>query len=448
MINLFSKKIAILGFGIEGQSLVNFLLGKDNKIIVFDQKDKEKLKGIQDFEKKGVSFTLGKDFLKKGLKDFDFVFRSPSFKLSLPEIKEAKKAGVIISSATKLFFDSCKGKIIGVTGSKGKGTTSTLIYNILKEQGFEVFLGGNIGTPILSLLPKLKETSWVVLELSSFQLQDLKKSPHIAVVLFITSEHLDYHETFDEYIKAKENIVIHQGKDDYVVINADNKDSLSFSKKTKAKKFFFSKIEEVEGSYVKGKEIFFKDTLIGKTDDLKLIGRHNLENVCAAITASFLAKAGLAVIKKVVFSFSGLEHRLEKVRSYKGISFYNDSFSTMPDASIAAIRSFENPFILIAGGSEKNADFTNLGKEIAKSKVKSLILIGQTAKKIKESILKAGFKGKIIEGLKNMEEIVNRAFEEAEAGDIVLLSPGCAAFGMFEDYKDRGHQFKKYVKSL
>jgi len=448
MINLSDKKIAILGFGIEGQSLVNFLLGKNNKIVVFDQKNREELENIQGFEKKGIVFSLGKDYLEKGLKDFDFVFRSPDFKLSLPEMKEAKEAGVVISSATKLFFDSCQGKIIGVTGSKGKGTTSTLIYNILKEQGIEVFLGGNIGIPMLSLLPKLKETSWVVLELSSFQLQDLEKSPHIAVVLFITPEHLDHHKSFDEYVQSKENIVTHQSEDDYAVINADNEYSFSFSKKTKAKKFFFSKDKEVEGSYVRGKEIFFKDKLIGNTDDLKLIGRHNLENVCAAITVSFLAKAELLAIKKVVFSFSGLEHRLEKVRSCKEIDFYNDSFSTIPEASIAAIRSFKRPIILIAGGSEKNADFTDLGKEIAESKVKSLILIGQTAERIKESVLKAGFKGKIIENLKDMEEIINRAFKEAESNDVVLLSPGCASFGMFKDYKDRGNQFKKYAKAL
>jgi len=448
MINLSDKKIAILGFGIEGQSLVGFILGKNNKIVVFDQRDKGDLKGIQNLENEGVTFSLGKDYLEKGLKDFDLVFRSPGFKLSLPEIKEAKEAGVIISSATKLFFDSCRGKIIGITGSKGKGTTSTLIYNILKEQRVEVFLGGNIGTPMLSLLPKLKETSWVILELSSFQLQDLEKSPHIAVVLFITPEHLDHHKNFDEYVRAKENIVTYQSENDYAVINADNEYSLSFSKKTKAKKFFFSKDKGVEGSYVKEKEIFFKDKLIGKTDDLKLIGRHNLENVCAAITASFLAKAELPAIKKAVFSFSGLEHRLEKVGSYKGIDFYNDSFSTIPDASIAAIRSFEKPIILIAGGSEKNADFTDLGKEIAKSKVKSLILIGQTAKIIKESVLKAGFKGKIIENLENMEEIINQALKEAELNDVVLLSPGCASFGMFKDYKDRGNQFKKYAKAL
>jgi len=448
MINLSDKKIAILGFGIEGQSLVNFLLGKNNKIVVFDQKNREELENIQGFEKKGIVFSLGKDYLEKGLKDFDFVFRSPDFKLSLPEMKEAKEAGVVISSATKLFFDSCQGKIIGVTGSKGKGTTSTLIYNILKEQGIEVFLGGNIGIPMLSLLPKLKETSWVVLELSSFQLQDLEKSPHIAVVLFITPGHLDHHKSFDEYVQSKENIVTHQSEDDYAVINADNEYSFSFSKKTKAKKFFFSKDKEVEGSYVRGKEIFFKDKLIGNTDDLKLIGRHNLENVCAAITVSFLAKAELPAIKKAVFSFSGLEHRLEKVRSCKEIDFYNDSFSTIPEASIAAIRSFKRPIILIAGGSEKNADFTDLGKEIAESKVKSLILIGQTAERIKESVLKAGFKGKIIENLKDMEEIINRAFKEAESNDVVLLSPGCASFGMFKDYKDRGNQFKKYAKAL
>ena len=443
--DLKNKKIAVLGLGIEGEDVCRYLISRGVKnITVFDQKTLGDLKDKIN-ELRITNYELGPSYLKKGLGGFDIIFRSPAFRLSLPEIVEAKNSGAIITSATKLFFDLCPAKIIGVTGTKGKGTTSTLIYKILKRAGKKVFLAGNIGEPMLALLPKLDEEGWVILELSSFQLQDMEKSPHIAVVLFIAPEHLDYHSSFEEYIRAKANIVYWQKKSDFAVLNADNQTSSSFGSLTPAKVYYFSREKKVNGGFTKDGQIYLFDKLIGPTNKLQILGVHNWENICAASVASFLAGADLNSIKKVVFSFKGLEHRLEFVGEVAGIKFYNDSFSTTPETTIAAIKVFSQPIILIAGGSEKGSDYTQLGKEISQSKVKTLILIGKTAQKIKKSVQKAGFRRKIIYKPGEMKEIVERAFAEAKRGDVVLLSPACASFDMFKNYKDRGWQFKKYV---
>lgn len=435
-----------MGLGMEGQSLCEFLLKEKAEINVFDQRTALQLgEAYQKLKVKGLKFKVGPDYLKDGLINFDIIFRSPGFRLSLPEIVEAKKRGIVISSATRLFFDLCPGKIIGVTGTKGKGTTATLIAEILKRAKKRVFLAGNIGQPMLALWPKLTKDSWVVLELSSFQLQDMENSPQVAVVLFITSEHLDYHRDTEEYVEAKANIVRFQKENDFCVLNADDKTSSSFADLTKAKLFYFSRQKKVKGSYVQNGEIFVMDKTIGKVAQLQVRGVHNWDNVCAAATAAWLAGADVGSIKKAVFSFTGLEHRLELVRKIKGVGFYNDSFSTTPETTIAAIQSFKQPIILICGGSEKGSDYTDLGREIAKSSVKVLILIGQMAGRIKEAALKAGFKGEIIEGPKTMEKIVRLAFKKSKPGDVILLSPACASFDMFENYKDRGNQFKKQV---
>lgn len=449
MIDFSREKVAILGLGIEGQDLCRFLFKKRAKITVFDQKRASELgRAYQKFKKFPIKFKLGKNYLAGGLEGFDFIFRSPAFPFSLPEIVKAQKAGAVVLSATKLFFKLCPGKIIGVTGTKGKGTTATLIGRILKTAGEDVYLAGNIGQPMLTLLPKLTEQSWVVLELSSFQLQDADKSPHLAVVLFITSEHLDYHHDTEEYIRAKSNVVRYQKKNDFAVLNADNPVSSSFALLTEAKVFYFSRRQKVNGSYVKNNKIFLFNHLIGEVEKLQLLGSHNWENVCAAITASWLAGADISSIRKATFSFSGLEHRLELVRKLKRVSFYNDSFSTTPETAIAAIQAFRKPIVLIAGGSEKGSDYCQLGKEIRKSSVKTIILIGQTAAQIKKVVQKAGFHGKIIYKPVGIKKIVKVAFEESEPGDIILLSPACASFDMFKNYKDRGEQFKKYAKAL
>lgn len=450
MENFSGKKIAVLGFGLEGKDLCSFLLQQKADITVFDQKEDIKNdKDYQGFKEKGVIFALGPDSLKNGLQDFEVVFRSPGFRYLSPVITEALKNKVKISSATKLFFELCKGKIIGVTGTKGKGTTATLIAEILKNSRKKIFLAGNVGQPMLALLPQIDKDSWVVLELSSFQLQDLTQGPHIAVVLFIASEHLDHHQNQQEYIEAKANLVKYQNNEDMVILNADDKVSASFANLTKAKVFSFSSKEKTNGAYIQDKDIYLFNDKLGSTSDLQILGQHNWQNVCAASTAAFLAGADLLNIKKTVFDFKGLEHRLEFVRSLQGVDFYNDSFSTTPETAIAAIDSFQKPIILIAGGSEKGSDFKALGEKINHSSVKTLILIGLMAPKIRKAAQEAGFQGKIIfQPSKEMKTIVSLAFQEAKSGEVVLLSPACASFDLFANYKDRGLQFKENVKAL
>jgi len=402
------KKIAILGSGEEGRDVLDWLKTNSHgcRIKVFDKIKTANLAG------------------------FDIVFRSPGFYRYSPMIIKAEKAGVVISSATKLFFDLCPSKIIGVTGTKGKGTTTTLIYEILKSSGKKTYLAGNIGKPMLKLLSKLKASDWVCLELSSFQLHDLTSSPHIAVVLNVTSEHLDVHKDAKEYRLAKTNIVRHQKTSDYAVVNADYKTTKKLAGLTPAKIHWFSR-----------KRLNLDITRV------RLRGEHNLENIAAAMTAAELAGATHEDIIKTVYRFKGLEHRLERVKTVDGVTFYNDSFSTTPETAMAAIKSFSEPMTLILGGSDKGSDYRQLGKVIARSKhLTNLILIGKMAGKIRAAA--RNFPGKIVTGLKDMETIVKAAGQISFPGSVVVLSPACASFDMFLNYKDRGEQFKFWVKKL
>lgn len=445
------KKIAVLGFGIEGMSVVDFL--KESEITVFDEKKREDFdpEVLNKYEAKGVTFKLGGIGELTG---YFAVFRSPGFHPKTPQLIEAKDNGVEITSATKLFFDLCPSPIIGVTGTKGKGTTSTLIYEMLKKEGFDAFLGGNIGTPSLSFLSAVKPDSKVVLELSSFQLIDLEKSPHVAVMLMTTSEHLDYHTDVYEYIEAKRNIFKYQEEDDFAVVNRDYPASNESDIHTIGKVYQVSRIQEVmQGCFVKDDEIYLKmdgqEETILPTKELGLIGKHNYENVSAAVVASICAGATVKSILPVLRSFKGLEHRIEFVRLVGGVKYYDDSFSTTPETAIAAIESFEEPKILILGGSSKNSDFSELGQIISESgTIKAIIGIGLEWDKIKQTINHKLQTINCIEGCKSMQEIVQKAAEIGEIGDVVLLSPACASFDMFRSYKDRGEQFKSEVSRL
>lgn len=452
--NLANKHIAVLGLGLEGKDLLKFLLKqKGVSITVFDQKTEDQI-DFSGLNKSKFKLICGSNYLSSGLDNFDIVFRSPGVYRFLPELKSAEKKGVKISSAINLFFELCPAKIVGVTGTKGKGTTSTLIYRILEKSGKKVYLAGNIGKPYLELLKKLDKNSWVVLEMSSFQLIDLKRSPHIAVVLNITQDHLDWHKSVKEYIEAKQNIVKNQKKNDYAVVNWDYPVSRTFASLSGGKAFFFSRKKVVEGSYVEDGYIYLsvggKKQLIGSVEKLKLLGEHNWENVAAAVCASRLAGANLEAIKKVVFSFTGLEHRLERVKTIAGVTFYNDSFSTNPGPTIAAVRSFKVPMTLILGGYDKGLDYGDMAKEISESSnVGSVVLIGQTRLKIKRELKKRGFRGKMLDlGFAKMGKIVKVAFENTPSGGVVILSPASASFDMFKDYKDRGNIFKREVLNL
>lgn len=445
------KKIAVIGFGKEGVSAANFL-GVGNQIIIYDDKPRSaidptlfkkiKIKNV-DFYFNGLLPSLG----------FDYVIRSPGVRLDHLLIQKLTLQGSILTSPTKIFFDACSAKIIGVTGTKGKGTTATLIYEMLKTQYRDVHLAGNIGIPTLDILPKLKPTSLVVLELSSFQLADLTKSPHIAVVLMITSEHLDWHKNSRQYQKAKESIVKFQAPSDFAVINSDFKTSKDFAQKTKARVYFVSTRKKTNGSYVINNQIHsevIKHELIAAINDVLLPGAHNLQNIVAAITVAKILQVPNPNIVKVLKTFKGLPYRLQLIAKINNVKFYSDSFSTTPETTIAAIEAFKDPKILILGGSSKNSDFAKLGQKIAGDQtIKALILIGQEARRIKQSISQAGgFGGKIIEWCQDMPQIVNQAARLAKSGDVVILSPACASFDMFKNYQDRGEQFAHQVRKL
>lgn len=436
--------------GEENLALLKYLLEHGARdITICDRKSREEVRAeIDEYEsREGVKSRFGADYLDN-LEKFDIVFRTPGLPYSDKKIQNGKNKNLEISSQTKLFFDLCPSPIIGITGTKGKGTTTALIGEILKRAGKKVFVGGNIGNAPIEFLDQLGANDIVVLELSSFQLQDLEKSPHIAVVLDIKIDHLDVHKDEAEYIDAKRNIVRHQDEKDFAVINADYLTSADFASSTLGKTYWFSRRKSVDlGAYVIDEQIILRDENgqypIIKKDEIQLRGLHNLENIAAAITAAYIAGADIESIKTAVRSFKGLEHRLELVGEYNGVKFYNDSFSTTPDTTIAAIKSFSEPIILLLGGSEKNADYSELARVIASSAVKQIIPIGLTAGRIINDI--ENEKIKIDDKVQSMPEAVKHAKENAKPGDIVLLSPASASFDRFKNYKERGNIFKKEV---
>lgn len=454
------KKVAIIGISVEGYSTACYLLKHNIPITIFEQKKIDQLgKPYQELLSLGASFQTGENYLAS-LSDYDVIFRTPGMSLRNQLLEEARKRGSTITSQTKFFFDHCPCKIIGVTGTKGKGTTSTLIEQILKNANYDVKLGGNIGLPPLTFLDDLYKSSWVVLELSSFQLEDLHKSPHIAVVLMVTQEHLasssfenpNYHPTLRQYIESKANIVRYQAEDDVVIANVDYPISKDIAGKSLAKKLYFSRKKKVLGAYLDNLDIIINVDGAGKklcdTQRAKLLGKHNRENMMAAALAGLSAGVPKSIISTVLLNFPGLEYRLEVVKKVRGVLFINDSFATTPETTIAAIHSFDRPIILIVGGSEKGSDYKELGKTIAASRVRAVILIGKTAPKIKSEIENFGYSGIVLPGGLSMKSIVSNAYKLARKGDVVLLSPGCASFDMFKNYKERGISFKYEVYNL
>lgn len=456
--DLQGKMVAVLGFGMEGRAVTAYLLKHGITPVLFDakpwdewtQKDQEFIKSL------GLNFIFGPDYFKE-LSGFDVAFRSPGLPLSHPDLQKWSLVdGHILTSQTKWFFEHCSAKIIGVTGTKGKGTTATLIYEILKSQitndKYQIYLTGNIGKlQPFDFIDEIKKDDHIVYELSSFQLQDLTRSPHIGVVLMTTSEHLNYHADVAEYRSAKEPIVKFQGSEDFCIYNSDYEGSVGIANTSGARKIEISRFKLLNtGCFVENNMVVVKN-ILGENFEFPvshflLQGKHNLENICAAVAASICAGVQEKNIQTAVENFKGLEHRLEYVSEKEGIAFYNDSISTTPESAIAAVQSFSAPMVLILGGSTKHSDFGELGKTIAGAKnVKALILIGDEAERIKKSVLDNHFSGTILEGARSMLEIFQQIHQLARAGDVVVLSPACTSFGMFTSYKDRGEQFKQQV---
>jgi UDP-N-acetylmuramoylalanine--D-glutamate ligase len=448
------SKIAILGMGIEGIAIKDYLgeHGYDNLTLCDEKSDLAQYN--EDFNLK-----TGKNAFEN-LSEFDVVFRSPGIHKNHPELTKARENGTIITSATKLFFKICPCEIIGITGTKGKGTTSSLIYKILKAADKDVYLGGNIGNSPFTFLDNLNESSIVVLEMSSFQLHDLKQSPHIAIVLNTTQDHLDYHADVEEYLSAKESIVSNQNTEDFAIFNADYPYAKRYSKLASGKKFWVSRTEnEIEGGYTEGDKIILningEKHIIGDKNKVGLIGPHNIENILPASVACKILKIKDSVIAKIVKEFRGLPHRLEFIKEVNGASYYNDSFSTTPETCMAAIKSFSKPIVLITGGSEKHSDFTQLGQAIVNQEnLKTVILMGETGPRIFAAIQEAygetnleNLPVEIIQ-VKGYETAFDLAHQKAENNSVVLLSPASASFDMFANYKVRGKTFIKWVESL
>jgi UDP-N-acetylmuramoylalanine--D-glutamate ligase len=431
-------KIAIVGFDVEGKSTYDYLarLG-GHEITVCDQNPDVIVPA-------GCASQIGDGYLDN-LDQFDVIVRTagmPPAKIlaANPDVADW------ITTHINLFYGGSPTKnIIGVTGTKGKGTTSTLIYEMLKAADKDVRLGGNIGTPPLSFVGELTEESWVVLELSSFQLIDCRYSPHIGVCLMVVPEHLNWHKNMDEYVAAKARMCAKQTANDIAVYNAENELSKQVVSSGKGQQVPYLK---APGAVVQTDSISIDGQQIIPVSELKLLGKHNWQNVCAAVTAVWQAGVrDTEAIRSVLASFSGLEHRLEFVSEVSGVRYYNDSFGTTPETAIVAMQAFEQPKIVILGGSDKGANYDELAAAVRENSVKSVVLIGETGPKIRAALEAAGFTD-IIDGGRDMGSVMAAVQSVAREGDVVLLSTASASFDMFENYKDRGEQFKKAVKAL
>lgn len=433
-------KVAILGFARDGQAAFEHWSQKGDQVTVCDQNTSVSVPA-------GTPSQLGENWLQ-GLDDFDIIVRSAGIPPHLiteanPNSPDILKK--VTGNISEFFRVSPTKNIIGVTGTKGKGTTSTLIAKMLEATGKTVHLGGNIGIPALELLKhNIAADDWVVLEQSSFQLIDQRYSPPIAVCLMVVSEHLNWHADMEEYVTAKQQLFAHQSSDDVAIYYANNETSQKIAAVSPGRKIPYM---SQPGAIVEADQIIIDGQTICKTSDIKLLGQHNWQNICAAVTAVWQVTQDTQAMSSVITSFTGLEHRLELVRELNGVKYYDDSFGTTPETAIVAIQAFEQPKVVILGGSDKGSTYDELAKVVKKSGVRQVIVIGDMATKITDSLEQQGFTD-VIDGGNTMTEMVEKAQQAAQPGDVVLLSTGCASFGLFKDYKDRGNQFIQAVRAL
>ena len=430
-------KAAIVGYAVEGQVSANYWHELGYEVTICDQNTSLQVPPI-------FKTTLGDDYLD-GLDSYDIIVRSAGIH---PQIILDKNPSVKskITTSVQEFFRVCPSpNTIGITGTKGKGTTTTLITKMLIAAGKTVHFGGNIGIAPLELLPKIAADDWVVLELSSFQLEDFNgPSPHIGVCLMVVPEHLNWHADMAEYISAKQRLFAAQKPTDIAIYYSQNENSQAITQKSAGIKIpYFAS----PGAIINNDQVVINNQTICSVKEIKLPGKHNWQNICAAVTAVWQITQDVAAIKSVILSFSGLEHRIELVSEINKVKYYDDSFATTPETAIAAIQAFDQPKILILGGSDKGTPLDPIANEVISNNIRHIITIGDTGPTIAKQLRERGYND-ITEGLKTMTEIVATSQSHAEPGDVVLLSTGCASFGLFKDYKDRGNQFQVAVKSL
>ena len=453
---LKGRKVAVIGLGVSNKPLIEYLHKYKANVTVFDKREIDDIdKDIMDkVVMYDMEFSLGKNYLSK-LQGFELIFRSPSCLPTIPEIQSEIIRGAIVTTEIEMLIELCPGKVIGITGSDGKTTTTSLIYEILKAKGYNCYLGGNIGVPLFTKIGEMTKDDIVVLELSSFQLMNMKISPSISVITNITPNHLDIHSSMEEYIEAKKNIFKYQDENGILVLNYDNDITREFEKEAKGKVIWFSSKSKIPDGYIvdENRIKFCENNLrthVLHTTDMKLRGVHNFENACAAIAATkTLVDEETAV--NAILNFKGVEHRLELIKETDNrIKWYNDSVSSSPTRTIAGLNAFSRSVILIAGGYDKNLDYTPIAKPIVDN-VKILILLGQTSDKIFNAVTKQLEKeGKSLDiyQCNSLEQTVILANRLAVTGDTILFSPASASFDMFKNFADRGNKFKELVDRI
>ena len=450
---LKGKKIAMCGIGISNTPLILRFLEQGARVIACDRREREQIGKIADeLEAAGAELKLGDGYLDN--LEVDIIFRTPGMNFHLPELERARKRGIAVTSEMEVFFDLCPATIFAVTGSDGKTTTTTLIAKMLEAEGKHVFVGGNIGKPLLPEIENITADDFVVAELSSFQLISMRKSPDVAVVTNVAPNHLDVHKDMDEYVEAKKNIMLHQNAFSRTVLNRDNDITEGFRKDVRGQSLGFSMTRRLNnGAWLDDNGILHMayrgiDVPVIDRKEIAIIGDHNVENYLTAITAVW-GYVGVDSICKVAREFGGVEHRNELVRELNGVKYYNDSIGTSPTRTIAGLKSYDRKVILIAGGYDKHIPFEPLCPYLVE-KVKTLYLCGDTADKIEKCLREyEGYSGAPqIVRVKDIPEAVAEAHKIAKDGDIVTLSPACASFDAYPNFAARGNHFKQLVNEL
>ncbi len=447
------KKIAMCGIGISNTPLIMRFLELGAKVYACDRRTRDLIGDTAaEIERAGAELRLGENYLDN--LEVDIIFRTPGMNWNLPELEDARKKGIAVTSEMEVFFDLCPATIFAVTGSDGKTTTTTLISKMLEAEGKNVFVGGNIGKPLLPEIESITEDDFVVVELSSFQLISMRKSPDVAVVTNVAPNHLDVHKDMDEYVECKKNIIMHQNAFSRTVLNRDNEITEGFRKDVRGQSLGFSMERQLNnGAWINDEGMLYMsyrgmDLPIINKKEIALLGEHNVANYLTAIAAVW-GYVGVDSIKQVAREFGGVEHRIELVREVDGVKYYNDSIATSPTRTIACLKAFDRKIHLIAGGYDKHIPFEPMVPYILE-KVEKLYLCGATADKIENAVKEDGkYNGspEIIR-VKDINEAVSLASKNAKAGDIVALSPACASFDSFPNFAARGNYFKEIVSKL
>lgn len=449
------RKVAVIGLGVSNIPLLDYLYEKKAQVTIFDERTIDEIpQNVMDkITTYGFGFSFGKNCLEK-LIGFNIIFRSPSCLPTKPELQKEAIRGAIVTTEVEMLMEMCPCKIIGVTGSDGKTTTTSMINYILQKAGYNTFLGGNIGTPLFTKLPEIKPDDIVVLELSSFQLMNMQVSPDIAVITNITPNHLNIHKDYEEYIEAKKNIFKNQNENGILILNYDNNITRQCSKEANGKVIFFSSKIKLDNGFIVDENVIkeCEDKVrkhILNTDEVILRGNHNFQNIATALAATkTLVNTDIAV--QAIKEFKPVEHRIEFIREINGVKWYNDSASSSPTRTISGINAFKENIVLIAGGYDKNLDYKPIAKPILE-KVSALILIGQTAEKIFDVVKEESEKqNKSIDiyMCDNFEETIELSKKIAKEGEVVLFSPASASFDMFKNFADRGNKFKDLVNNI